>query len=111
MCDAPMLLMDEPFGALDALTRDELAVELKAICDRQTKTVVFVTHSIPEAVFLGDRIAVMSARPGRIERIIDITLDRKNDLSVMARPEFQTLVLEIRQLIERNRAPVRPPAN
>jgi NitT/TauT family transport system ATP-binding protein len=102
-----MLLMDEPFGALDALTRDDLALELKAICQRQTKTVVFVTHSIPEAVFLGDRIAVMSARPGRIDRIIDITLDRKNDLSVMAKSEFQELVTEIRQLIERSRAATR----
>jgi NitT/TauT family transport system ATP-binding protein len=104
MCDAPLLLMDEPFGALDALTRDELAVELKTICGKQTKTVVFVTHSIPEAVFLGDRIAVMSARPGRIERIFEIGIDRKNDLSIMATGNFQALVTEIRKLIEDSRA-------
>lgn len=101
MCDAPMLLMDEPFGALDALTRDELAVELKRICQAQTKTVVFVTHSVPEAVFLGDRVAVMSARPGRIDRIIEIDTDHGSDLAVMATPAFQTSVAEIRQLIQK----------
>lgn len=108
MCDAPLLLMDEPFGALDALTRDELAVELKSICNKHTKTVVFVTHSIPEAVFLGDRIAVMSARPGRIERILKTNIDRHNDISIMGTPRFQALVSEIRQLIEKTRPPREP---
>jgi NitT/TauT family transport system ATP-binding protein len=99
MCKSDVLLMDEPFGALDALTRDDLAVELKRICDTEAKTVVFVTHSIPEAVFLGDRVVVMSPRPGRLQEIVDVNIDGRNDLAVMASPDFQELVLRIRRLI------------
>ncbi|MDP3766744.1 MAG: ABC transporter ATP-binding protein, partial [Dehalococcoidia bacterium] len=74
--DPTLLLMDEPFGALDALTRDEMARELAHLWEQRKKTVVFVTHSIPEAVLLADRIIVMSPRPGRIARTIAIDLPR-----------------------------------
>jgi len=101
MCESDILLMDEPFGALDAMTRDELAVELKNICRRERRTVVFVTHSIPEAVFLADRIAVMSARPGRIDSVVTVEIERKNDLSVMESRAFQRLVSDVRSRIVR----------
>jgi NitT/TauT family transport system ATP-binding protein len=101
MCDSDILLMDEPFGALDAMTRDELAVELKSICRHERRTVIFVTHSIPEAVFLGDRIVVMSARPGRIHSVVEIDIERTSDLAVMESVRFQRLVSDIRSRIVR----------
>ena len=78
--DPPLLLMDEPFGALDALTREQMRVDLEALWLETKKTVVFITHSIDEAVLLADRVVVMSARPGRIERILDIGLGRPRGL-------------------------------
>ena len=86
--EPPLLLMDEPFGALDALTRDQLQVDLLRLWSRQRMTVVFVTHSIPEAVFLSDRIVVMSPRPGRIEKVIPITLARPRRLAMRETTEF-----------------------
>ncbi len=85
-----VLLMDEPFGALDAQTRERLQEELVSIWERTGTTVVFITHDIEEAVFLGQRVAVMSARPGRIKEIIDIRLDRSAaaDEDLRATPEF-----------------------
>lgn len=74
--DAPLLLMDEPFGALDALTRDHLNEELLKIWQRTNKTIIFVTHSIEEATFLSDRVIVMSPRPGQIKEIVNIDLPR-----------------------------------
>lgn len=99
MCEGDVLLMDEPFGALDALTRDELAMELKNICSIEKRTVVFVTHSISEAVYLADRIVVMSPRPGRISDIVDVNIERAGDITVSETREFQSLVSHVRRSI------------
>ena len=97
--DPDILLMDEPFGALDALTREELTIELMRICRERPKTILFVTHSIPEAALLADRVVVMSARPGRIAEIIDVPLPRPRDFDMEARSEFQAVTSRIRKLI------------
>jgi len=92
LCNDPeILLMDEPLAALDAQTRAVMQVELLRIWDQYKKTVVYVTHSIEEAVLLGDRIAVMSARPGRIKEIIDVTLPRPRTLDMITTLEFHAL--------------------
>jgi NitT/TauT family transport system ATP-binding protein len=96
--DPPLLLMDEPFGALDALTRDQLNLDLQHLWLNSRKTVAFVTHSISEAVFLADRVVVMSPRPGKIERILEIDLPRPRPLSVRETPEFGRYTNEIRQV-------------
>jgi NitT/TauT family transport system ATP-binding protein len=101
--DPDILLMDEPFGALDALTREELTIELMRIWRERPKTILFVTHSIPEAVLLADRVVVMSARPGRVAEIIDIALPRPRDFDMEARNEFQVATRRIRELIFGNR--------
>jgi NitT/TauT family transport system ATP-binding protein len=82
------LLMDEPFGALDALTRDQLVLDLQALVSTARMTVLFITHSIAEAVFLSDRVIVMTPRPGCIDRIIDIDLPRPRTLAMRETPEF-----------------------
>jgi NitT/TauT family transport system ATP-binding protein len=94
-----ILLMDEPFSALDALTRDELAIELLRIMGDHPKTVIFVTHSIPEALLLSDRIAVMPPRPGRIPEIIDVPLPKPRGLDTMLHPAFGELANAIRQKV------------
>ncbi|MGE4255815.1 MAG: ABC transporter ATP-binding protein [Xanthobacteraceae bacterium] len=94
----PQLLMDEPFGALDALTRDQLVLDLQNIWNERRMTVLFITHSVPEAVFLSDRIIVMTPRPGRIDRIIDINLPRPRTLAVRDTPEFAEYSREILEL-------------
>jgi len=86
--DAPLLLMDEPFGALDALTREQIRLDLEALWLATRKTVLFITHSIDEAVLLADRVVVMSPRPGRIERILDITLPRPRGLEARRSLDF-----------------------
>ncbi|MBI3706188.1 MAG: ABC transporter ATP-binding protein [Proteobacteria bacterium] len=97
--DAPLLLMDEPFGALDAMTREQMNLELQRIWSAQRKTVVFITHSIAEAVFLADRMVVMSPRPGRILKIIDNPMPRARTLDDMLKPEFGELVRQVRGLL------------
>ena len=86
--DPPILLMDEPFAALDAMTRDEIGIELLRIWSETKKTVVFVTHSIPESILLADRVMIMSARPGQIDQIVEINLPRPRTLSMVSTPEF-----------------------
>ena len=88
--------MDEPFSALDALTRDEMSFELLRIWNERPKTVVFVTHSIQEALLLSDRIVVMSARPGRVAEIIDVPLPRPRSMATLADPVFTQMANAIR---------------
>ena len=95
--DPTLLLMDEPFGALDALTRETMNLELQRIWMEAGKTVVLITHSISEAVFLGDRVAVMTSRPGRLAEIVPVEFERPRNLDVMAGPEFGGIVTHIRE--------------
>jgi NitT/TauT family transport system ATP-binding protein len=96
--DPELLLMDEPFGALDAMTRDELNVELERLWFATRKTLLFITHGIEEAVYLADRVVVMARNPGRIAKIIDIDIPRPRPLSVRQTPEFGKYTGEIREL-------------
>jgi NitT/TauT family transport system ATP-binding protein len=93
--DPPLLLMDEPFGALDALTREQMRVDLEELWLSTRKTVIFITHSIDEAVLLSDRVVVMSPRPGKIERVISIDLPRPRGLEARRAPRFTQIVEEI----------------
>jgi NitT/TauT family transport system ATP-binding protein len=102
LCGPTLLLMDEPFAALDALTREELSVELLRIWQREPKTVLFVTHSIPEAVLLADRVVIISSRPGRIMRVLSIGLPRPRDLSLMQSALFQDYAATIRATISQS---------
>ncbi len=91
-----LLLMDEPFGALDAMTREHMNLELQRILLEERKTVLFITHSIPEAVFLADRVLVMSSRPGRILDDVRVQISRPRSLDVMSDPAFGEYVRGIR---------------
>lgn len=95
--DPKLLLMDEPFGALDEIVRDKLNQQLLELWDRTGKTVVFVTHSIPEAVFLSTKIVVMSPRPGRIIDVIETGLPRKRTLDFRETPEFLKIAHRVRE--------------
>jgi NitT/TauT family transport system ATP-binding protein len=95
----PLLMMDEPFAALDALTRDQMAIDLQTLWLAEQKTVVFVTHSIPEAVFLADRIVVFSPRPGRILETIRVELPRPRRIEDRETPEFTRAVARITEIL------------
>jgi NitT/TauT family transport system ATP-binding protein len=96
-----ILLMDEPYGALDVQTRDLLQEELLNIWDKQRKTVIFVTHSIEEALYLADRIVVMSPRPGRIGQVIDVPFERPRREAIKSTPEFLEMRREIWQTLKK----------
>jgi NitT/TauT family transport system ATP-binding protein len=96
-----ILLMDEPFGALDEMTRERMNSEVLRIWERTGTTVVFVTHSIPEAVFLSSRVVVMSARPGRITRVIDVDLPRPRNEDTRETSRYFELVTEVREALRR----------
>lgn len=95
--DADILLMDEPFGALDEIVRDHLNEQLLALWARTGKTISFVTHSIPEAVYLSTKIVVMSPRPGRITDVIDSTLPKERPLDIRDTPEFLEIAHRVRE--------------
>ena len=95
--DPKLLLMDEPFGALDEIVRDKLNQQLLELWSRTSKTIVFVTHSIPEAVFLSTKIIVMSPRPGRIIDVIETNLPRQRNLDVRETPEFLKIAHRVRE--------------
>jgi NitT/TauT family transport system ATP-binding protein len=94
--DADLLLMDEPFGALDEIVRDHLNEQLLQLWDRTGKTICFVTHSIPEAVYLSTKIVVMSPRPGRITDVIESTLPKERPLDIRDTPEFLDIAHRVR---------------
>jgi NitT/TauT family transport system ATP-binding protein len=94
-----LLLMDEPFGALDEMTRERMNIELHHIWQQTQSTIIFVTHSIAEAVYLSNRVAVMTARPGRIMKIIDIDLPRQRNNGTRNDPRFFELVIEGRDAL------------
>jgi NitT/TauT family transport system ATP-binding protein len=96
--DPPLLMMDEPFGALDALTREQMRLDLERIWMNARKTVLFITHSIDEAVLLSDRVVVMSPRPGRIDRILDVGIPRPRGLAGRKHPRFLETVDEVTQI-------------
>jgi NitT/TauT family transport system ATP-binding protein len=108
----PILLMDEPFGALDALTRDEMALELLRIWGETRKTIVFVTHSIEEAVLLSDRVVVMTPRPGHVDQVVSIDLPRPRASETRYQERFTQYSHKLREAIFRHRpsndVPIRP---
>lgn len=95
--DPPLLLMDEPFGALDAITRDQMALDFQQMWADGEKTVILVTHSISEAVFLSDRIIVLTPRPGRIDSVVDVDLPRPRHLSLREEPQFAEYLRFLRE--------------
>jgi NitT/TauT family transport system ATP-binding protein len=98
--DPAVLLMDEPFGQLDAFTRDEMNLLLLRLWSEARKTVAFVTHNISEAIFLADRVVVMTPRPGRLARIFEIDLPRPREIQMTFEPSFIALIQEIKQTVE-----------
>ncbi|MFD1039429.1 ABC transporter ATP-binding protein [Virgibacillus byunsanensis] len=99
--DPSILLMDEPFSALDAMTREEMSAELQRIWQETGKTILFITHSISEAVFLSDRVAVMTPRPGRISQVVEVDLPRPRPLEIMNTDKFGVYAKQIRKVIEK----------
>jgi NitT/TauT family transport system ATP-binding protein len=99
MQDPDLMLLDEPFGALDEFTREDMNQQLLDVWSGTGKTVLLVTHNIQEAVYLTDRILVMTPRPGRIAKVLDVDLPRPRHLAITTTPEFQELVLDVRQTL------------
>ena len=97
--DPPIILMDEPFGALDEFTRERMNLELLRIWSERGQTIIFVTHSINEAVFLSDRIVVMDTLPGRVLAVVDVPLARPRSIEVMKSPEFARTAFEAREYL------------
>jgi NitT/TauT family transport system ATP-binding protein len=106
-----ILLMDEPFGALDEMTRERMNLELLRVWNRTGTTIVFVTHSIPEAVFLSTRVVVMSARPGRITNIVDVDLPRERNVETRERPRYFQLVTQVRESLRTGEATTDAPVH
>jgi NitT/TauT family transport system ATP-binding protein len=98
--DPTVLLMDEPFGALDALTREVMNSEVLKIWDTTKKTVFMITHSISEAVFMSDRVIVMSPRPGRVVAEVDIALGRPRNIEILSQGKFAAYTGELRRLLD-----------
>ncbi len=94
-----VLLLDEPFGALDALTRERMAAELLRIWERDKRTVLMVTHSVEEAALLADRVVVLSARPGHVVGIVEVTLPRPRSMALLATPELQQIAGHLREAL------------
>ena len=97
--DPPIILMDEPFGALDEFTRERMNLELLRIWSERGQSIIFVTHSINEAVFLSDRIVVMDTLPGRVLAVVDVPLSRPRSIEVMKSPEFARTAFEVREYL------------
>ncbi|MEF2278444.1 ABC transporter ATP-binding protein [Deinococcus sp. YIM 134068] len=102
--DPPLLFMDEPFGALDEITREHLNLELLRLWRETGKTVIFVTHSISEAVFLSTRVVVMTARPGKIEGVVDVNLPQPRGDETRELPRFFELMTQVRELLRKGHA-------
>ena len=102
--DPPLLFMDEPFGALDEITREHLNLELLRLWRETGKTVIFVTHSISEAVFLSTRVVVMTARPGKIEGVVDVDLPQPRGDDTRELPRFFELMTQVRELLRKGHA-------
>jgi NitT/TauT family transport system ATP-binding protein len=94
-----LLLMDEPFGALDEISREEMRFELLKVWEKEQMSVVFVTHSIREAVLLADRVVVLTGQPGRVKDVIEIDLDRPRTASLEDSPRYQSLLADVRCLL------------
>ena len=97
-----LLLMDEPFGALDEMTRERMQMELLRIWSQTRTTVVFVTHSIPEAVFLSSRVVVMSPRPGRVAGIVDVELPQPRNFETREHPDFFNMITAVREILRQD---------
>ena len=100
VCDPRILLMDEPFGALDEITRDRLNDEIRRVWRETGVTILFVTHSIHEAAYLGQRVLMLAANPGRVREIVPVTLPEDRDLAVRETPEFTALTSHLRRVLE-----------
>lgn len=100
VCKPKLLLMDEPFGALDEMTRDRLNLQLRDIWQETGVTILFVTHSIPEAVFLGEKVLMLRANPGRVKDVIGIDLPSHREIALRETPEFNRYCGRLRQLLE-----------